>query len=194
MLLKVNESAASLIDRVNDMQLILKNKLRLALSCIPKPPKPPEPPCPPEPEPPCPKPCRPCVSKFLAVTDYYWSSCTTLRLEKCYCCDNGVDISKKRCDTLVLLPAYKKFRVELDLELVNKSSRPVSIEMRIVCGDEIVCLKEYSYDAEKRYIHILDTIMETPVQRKTSKLSIRLKSQENLKICKGKMSIVEIND
>ena len=54
--LKVNESVSSMLEQVNDMQIILKNKLRWALKYLPKPE---EPPCP-EPKPPCPKPKPPC--------------------------------------------------------------------------------------------------------------------------------------
>jgi len=53
-LLEVNESAASLIDRVTDLEIVLKNKLRLVTNCVP-----PKPPCPP-PKPPCPPPRPPC--------------------------------------------------------------------------------------------------------------------------------------
>jgi len=61
-LLEVNESAASMLEQVNDMQIILKNKLRTVVKLMP-PPCPPLPPCPP----PC-EPCRPCVSVFSEVT------------------------------------------------------------------------------------------------------------------------------
>ena len=43
-LLEVNESAASLLEQVNDMQIILKNKLRSVVKLLP----------------PCPSPCEPC--------------------------------------------------------------------------------------------------------------------------------------
>ena len=54
--LEVNESAASLLEQVNDMQITLKNKLRLALKFLPRPERPP---CP-EPTPPRPRPKPPC--------------------------------------------------------------------------------------------------------------------------------------
>lgn len=70
--LKVNESVTLMLEQVNDMQIILKSKLRLALQYLPKPeeescpkPKPPRPtpqPCPKPPRPtpqPCPRPPRP---------------------------------------------------------------------------------------------------------------------------------------
>ena len=61
-LLEVNESAASLIEQVNDMQIILKNKLRCVVRLLP-------PPCPPPlPCPPICEPCCPCVSAFSDVT------------------------------------------------------------------------------------------------------------------------------
>lgn len=46
-LLEINKSASALIEQVNDIELILKNKLRLATNCMPCKPKPPEKPdCP----------------------------------------------------------------------------------------------------------------------------------------------------
>ena len=67
-LLEVNGSVAALIDRIYDLQIILKNKLQIAERILPKRPVkpcPPEKPCrPPKPERPCrPKPERPCRPK-----------------------------------------------------------------------------------------------------------------------------------
>ncbi|MCL2188397.1 MAG: hypothetical protein FWC16_07805 [Defluviitaleaceae bacterium] len=76
-LLRVNNSVSVLIDQITDLQLILKNKMRIAASMVAKedacPPEPfepiipPVPPCPPEPPhppvhpaPPIYHPCKPC--------------------------------------------------------------------------------------------------------------------------------------
>ena len=61
-ILEVNKSAASLLEQVNDMQIILKNKMRLAASFLPPHPDKPCPkpkPCPPPKPCPKPKPCPP---------------------------------------------------------------------------------------------------------------------------------------
>jgi len=60
LLLKFNCSVASVIEQINDLQLILKNKLRIAAGCMPCPC--PTPPTPPTPPPPPPKPPRPCCN------------------------------------------------------------------------------------------------------------------------------------
>jgi len=61
LLLKINCSVADVIDKLNDLQFMLKGKLRLVVGsmpcpppCPPKPTPPPKPPCPPKPRPPCP--------------------------------------------------------------------------------------------------------------------------------------------
>ena len=71
-LLEANDSVASLIDRIYDLQIILKNKLQIAERILPKQKKPcpPEKPCrPPKPERPCrPRPERPCPSSEGSYT------------------------------------------------------------------------------------------------------------------------------
>lgn len=72
LLLKVNDSAKELIGTILDLQIILKNKLKIATDSIkehpcppPKPPcPPPKPPCPP-PKPPCPPPKPPCPKVLI---------------------------------------------------------------------------------------------------------------------------------
>ena len=230
MLLAVNESVSSLIERVNDMQLILKNKLRLAVSCLPEPPKPvppippcpppkpcppcppcpppkPHPPCPPCPPPkphnpcppgviqPCPKESDPCTAVFSASAKYRWSGRRSLRLEKNSCCENGTSVCHKGCDTLIRFPMCKKYRIELDLDLINRSSCPALIEVKITCGDKTVFLKEYSYESEKRCICIQDIpIKKTPLGKKAHMMSIKLLSQKSLEIRRGNVFITEILD
>ena len=107
-------------------------------------------------------------------------------------CDNGVELWQKRCNSFILLPAGKKYKAELDLELTNKSSCPIWIEMRLEYGCDVICSKKYSCDAEKYYMQLKDTlILETPARCCESMLSIKLLSPEWLKICKGKISITE---
>ena len=74
LLLKVNESAKDLIETIVDLQIILKNKLKIATNYVqvppcPPPPKPPcpppKPPCPPPPKPPCPPPKPPCPQVLI---------------------------------------------------------------------------------------------------------------------------------
>ena len=68
LLLKINCSVADVIDKINDLQFMLKSKLRLvvgSMPCPPCPPSPPPKPCPPPKpppppqKPPCPPPCPP---------------------------------------------------------------------------------------------------------------------------------------
>ncbi|MCL2874537.1 MAG: hypothetical protein FWE29_06385 [Defluviitaleaceae bacterium] len=209
MLLKVNDSAAALIERINDMQLILKNKLRIACSCIPCPHPKPDPPHPT----PKPKPCPPyplcppgligpsleksglCTEVFSASAKYRWSHGTTLRLEKKSHCENGSEIVHHSCDTLIRLPMCKKYRIELDLDLVNVSQCYVLIEVKITSGNETVFLKEYPYDPEKRHICLQDKpISKTPLKRKGSLLSVRLISPKNLEIRRGNVFVTEALD
>ena len=183
-LLKINESAASLIGLINDMQLILKNKLRLATNYLP------EAPCP---QPKQPEPFIPCIAVFSANTEYCWSGKTNLRLETCYSCENGVEICSQSRDTPIILPAGKKYRVELDLELINLNLQPVFIEAKITCGHEVIFLKNYSFAAAERYITLFDLpIIKTQVQRKASKFLLNLQSPESLKVKKGTVLVSEV--
>jgi len=187
MLLKVNESAANMLDRVNDMQIILKNKLRLACNCLPECPHPkPCPPCPPVP----PKP--PCTTILLASTAYPWQGCSALDLEKKHCCDNGVEVQRHEGVTFVLLPASRKYKIEIVLELHSKSESCITIEVKVASGNEVIYLKEHMYRDDKQHIELSSVFEPETPHRKASKLSIRLLSVDSLKILRGKVSITEV--
>jgi hypothetical protein len=197
-ILKVNESATTLIERINDMQFILKNKLRLVSGSLPKPPCPPPKP---HPDPicrpgiihPCPKSIDPCISVFSAIEKYRWCGGSILNLEESSRCKNDIEIYRQFYDTLINLPANRSYKVELDLELINKYSSPVSIEFKITCGCDTVFLKEYPFEADKRHINIWDIpIMKMQKQRKDSRLSIRLLSEKSLEIRRGDIMINEV--
>jgi len=179
-LLKINESAACLIERVTDLQIILKNKLRLAIGCLP-----PCPPCPP-PKPPC-----PCTAEFSAVRNQIWNCGTQIYLEDTSCCDNGVKLAHKNCEKIIHLPSGKKFMIDLEFKLTNKSFCPISIEIELRCGCGVINSKQISDDSGRYKVCLSDIfIWETPESCK-SYLTVKLLSQQHVIVSNGRINITE---
>ena len=206
-LLKINDSAANLLERINDMQLVLKNKLRVAVNALPKqpepppkPPVPPRPPCPPPPpKPPCPPnpPCPPlpplpscakCTAEF-STEKRLWSPGETLALEQTHCCGNGVKLDCQH-ESHIVLPTRKAYRAEIVLSLFNHSGCSAEIElMQEKCG--LLIAKQYKLDGQKQEIKIDDVLILEGAEEPRSLLSLRLLSQGNLDVRRGKIRITD---
>lgn len=191
-LLEINKSAAEMLEQITDMQIVLKNKMRLAVKHLS--PRPPHPPCPPpKPCPPRP-PCRPstpctCISIFSAITECVWCAGTTLWLEGCSrCCNKGITHLHKNCESQILLPAGKRYEIELVLDLLNRTPCPICIEVELRCESENICLERLtSKKSHARISRLL--IWDTPTSHKDSVLTIRLLSPQGLTINKGEICI-----
>ena len=210
-LLQVNDSAANLLERIHDIQMLLKNKLRIAVSALPKlpeppkPPVPPKPPCPPvppkppkppyppgPPKPPKPSPCHGCVSEFSA-DKLLWLPQKNLYLDqKCYCGD-GVKLTRKQCETYIVLPAGSSHEIEILLRLSNKSHCPVEIELLQENGDLLIS-SCYTFDGKKQEVRLHDTLVLEGKGKFDSLLSLRLVSQNSLEIKEGRISVKEIEE
>ncbi|MCL2620378.1 MAG: hypothetical protein FWD97_05520 [Defluviitaleaceae bacterium] len=195
MLLRINESVENVVGHIVDMQILLKNKLQLALGHLPKPPQPPpcppphppKPPCPPKPpKPPCPPkpPKHNCSAVFHACNNYRWSSGKTLFLveDPCHKHSNICCIkAERRCgDTFIVLPPYEQFKVEIDFILLNPCKKPVVVELVHEQGRSVVLSKKYSFDEKKRRIEIRDVLDLRGDLRSESRLSFRLISDTDL--------------
>ena len=153
-LLKVNESAAFLVEQINDMQMLLKNKMRLAAGFLPpnpEKPRPPEKPCPPpkpgkpdkpeKPNKPCFKPqcrcrkpdcsycsCCSChtasVSAVFTAIPCVWYQDTALPLD---CAEPGAHGGVKIC--------YKRCAAKILLP----ADRPYKIEFELTLSKNAFC-------------------------------------------------------
>lgn len=193
LILRINQSAAQVIERIGDLQMVLKNKLRLVTDCLPCPPCPKPCPCPPiPPHPPKPKPCPPkpckCISKFVADTKYAWSSCRTLQFCHKVCCEDGVRTTRINDEFVIVLPPSKRYDVDLSLRLMNQARTDTIIELRQISGDHIVFSKKYT--ATGLVVNISDKLTLFAEGKNDSYLSLRLQSKQMLEI---KEAIIEIN-
>ena len=187
MLLKINESVDSVITHVGELQLILKNKLGLALSYLPKPPSP----CPPIPPVPPPKP--PCHAVFTADSRYCWSAGKTLILEERPCSKNncGLKSIKKKCDSFILLPAGKNFTVKVDFEGVKLGRSHATIELKQESGDTELFSRRYYFKGRDVLIYDTIKLKQNKNRWRDSLLSFRLISESGLEF---KRAIVTISE
>lgn len=187
LLLEFNDSAANLMELINDMQMILKNKLRLAISRMPVPDKPcppPDKPCPPTP------PSPPCTSIFTAK--YFWQPCKTLALEQVASCHEGPSLGNTDGASYIVLPSGQKYKVQINLSLSNKGSDPVSIELRQEKARKEVFSKKYNFDEYTRNISLNDELVLESVGDTKNILFLRLRSAHGLGIGKAEISIAAL--
>jgi len=192
-ILEVNRSVANLIEKATAMQIVLKDKLATVLKYLPPhphPPKPPYPPIPPKPPcPPSPPPCQ-CTSVFSAIAESSWSCGTTLQLKETKCCKNGVKLCQQHCDTLILLPDCKKYKIEFEMTAMNKSASPIIIEMEFRKGKEIIQRESIARKDAKCFVQMAHSFMyKTPCDAKTHSVAIRLLTPQNLNVIRGKVMV-----
>ena len=190
--LKVNKSVESVLDKVNDMQILLKNKLRIAANFVPDPVQtcPPDSPAPPV----SPIPPEPCT--FNVPEGYCWYEGLTLSLKMHEYCHNNVKLGMVNCNKVILLPPGKTFKITLKLEMRNYSTCPASVKMVMGHGhhfDEcIIHAKEYSQTEKTLQFYIDDTrIWATTGEWKEHFLVISLKMPEKIKVLSGEVLIAE---
>jgi len=185
----INRSVSQLVERIGDLQLVLKSKLRLVTEVMPQPcPCPPCPkPCPPHPPwppvPPKPHPCK-CVNVFCADSKYIWSPCRTLALCQLKCCDDCVHTARINGDSVIVLPHGGRFDIDLTLRLVGRTQEPVAIELRQNMGKATVFSKNYKSDG-KHHVNIHDRLTLFSEGAWDNHLSLRLLSQHSLEIVKA---------
>lgn len=217
LVLEANKSAKSMIRSIIDMQIVLKNKLALVMesspSCIPQqpcpcppaPPCPPTPPCPRPPDPPCPSPCPPrppdpplqppcrCISVFSALTKSTWRYYKNLALDEVKYCEQGARLSCGRGETLILLPARKKFKVELDMKLEKRKDCSVIIEMEFGVGSTVIRREQITADAGKSRAYLAHSLIyETSYENRKHSIAVILKSPESVNILCGKVTITKL--
>ena len=194
LILCINKSAAQVIERIADLQMVLKNKLRLVTDCMPCTPAPcpkpcpcPCPPVPPIPPKPKPKPCK-CVNKFCADSKYAWSPCRTLQFCHMVCCEDGVRSVRLNSDFMIILPTGKRYDIDISLRMVNQTRENAVIELSQIVGCSTIFSKEYNVNTQQINIH--DKLTLFAEGHSDSHLSLRLQSQNPLEI---KQACIEIN-
>ena len=198
MILRVNKSAESMLDKINDMQILLKSKLRIASEFLPEPPCPPDPPVPPIP----PKP-EPCTAVFMVPANYCWNRGLTLQLKEYKHCDN-IKLGVVDCNKVILLPPGKTYQIALKLEMINASGCPASVKMvlghgptnDLVIGSDhdktVVSTKEYAHCGTTSQFNIDDTVVwKTSGAWVEHFLAFHLRVPDWVKVLGGKISVTE---
>jgi hypothetical protein len=177
-LLAVNESVADVLESIVKLQTILKEKLDAAINFTP------------------PAPTPECVPKFVMQACHVWQKNGALFLDgTCGSCsepcNNGVKITRKNCETRILLPQGKKFQILLELDASNKTASTAKIHAEFRLGEEVVQTEVIAQDGEK--IKIAHTILhETPLGGANTTLTFRLISSEKLSRVNGAVTIQEV--
>jgi hypothetical protein len=204
--LAINNSAAQLLERINEMQIVLKSKLRAATESLAEslpttpdeptgptgpPEPPPEPPAEPKPIP-IPPPISSGESVFAVVTDYNWAACSTLRLD-CVSRRGGVSYSRKNCESRICLPMGRSYKIDIFLRIINQIPCPVTIEARLFNEDETVCSKQLLIDANKCRAGLNHRLIwEAPLGRGGCYLTVRLVSPAIVRLAGGGITITEL--
>ncbi|MCL2194672.1 MAG: hypothetical protein FWB76_01850 [Oscillospiraceae bacterium] len=195
-LLEMNNSVSHLIEQVNDMQFLLKSKIKLVSKFAQPWPKPPcsSNPCPVKPCPvnPCPaRPCNDCTAEFAVACGLCWRN-ELLSLQDKSCCKSNIKLDssgKKIC-----LPGGKAYAIGVDLKLDNGARRPILIEFLLVTGNEVTSRKKLTVDDARQEILLLDFFeWEVPASHDKSELFIQLSPNEGIKVNYGKITVKEIN-
>ena len=182
--LMTNKSVANILEQIKDIQIILKSKLRIAADLLPDNPSP---------KPPKPKPPVPCTTVFAAVPGFCWMQERTLKLKTDSHCNNEVELFCNNCDWLIKLPPRKTFKIELDLELANKSACPVLVKMVLKSRGEILCTESYSSEGRESTFRIRDKqVWTTSAQNQDNILKIQLGRPHMLHVRGGKIFITEL--
>lgn len=205
LLLKTNQSVQETICSINDMQLILKNKLAIATKYLPVicPPSPcpptPQPPTPtpPTPQPPTPTPPSPCpptpicttVFKILpkCVRDYSHN----IALVKKHNCHNGIRLCMTKDEsTDIILPLNKKYKISIEMKIFNISRCPVFVEIRTRDNKNHKIIKLYEF-THTEHIKIDDVLYYESNTKNSNRIYIRVKFSKEIIIEEGLISIVE---
>lgn len=201
-ILEVNQSVESLLSTINEMQILLKNKLRIAASIVPCTFAPPDPDLPVNPVPPtrpCPQPCEPpvpppdnicapnpCAAFYAAETRYCWYCGKTLYFNAQT--QDGSHIARQ-----ILLERGQKYRIKLNLSFLNKGSDAVRVGVSLCYGSETFQYRELNGNKGRARLSD-DFIWETQGKYKKYMLAVTLLSPEKVSISYGELQIINITD
>lgn len=197
-LLEINKSASSLVEKVTDMQMILKNKMRLAVDSlppIPAPPHPPPHPCVPPRHAPRPESCQYNAVIFSVPIGYIWRCGGGLLLRQEQDCSSCIRLCQQCGGASIILPAGKRYKVEYMLEFCNECMQPVTIEMKLLQGNMEVQKRVLFGACGKKFLTGSGSlILQMPSFCERSSFSIRLLSGARLKVMCGRICITELNE
>jgi len=174
LILDVNKSVADLIGKATNMQIALKEKLAIAVKHLS--------PCPPIP-------CY-CTSKFRVVT-IQWSEGGALRLEETESCKNGVKHMRKQCESQIVLPGCKEYKIELELCVTNYAKCPTTVEviMEFRSGEKIVHQEKFSKHVKHHEKMVHPFRYKTFCESNEQSVTFRLNTPEEINIDRGKILV-----
>lgn len=177
-LLAVNKSASDVLKTIVELQTILKEKFAIAVKHMPEP-------------------IPPCVPKFVAQPGYIWHKNATLFLmEKEQCkvesepCDNGIRLTRRNGESVILLPQGKNFKILFELEAINKGHNPAKIAIEFRLDKNIIKTEILKQDEKKIKVYQLIQV-ETPVGDVDMTISFKLLSPASLSCIAGAVTIFE---
>ena len=174
-IVEINKSVAAVLEQVGIIEDILAKKMQLAISGRD------------DPHPP-----QKCITEFSAVTDCAWCQNTKLWLKPSKVYKNGIKLDTKYCESKVILPAGKTYLISLEMDLINKTLCPVSIEMVLCRGSEAIHKSAISTCEDSCHVHLSDCqVLRTPPGCEKSTLAIRLCSPDKVNIKNGILRVAK---
>jgi len=172
-ILEVNKSVADLIKQINAFQALLKEKLAIVSKHIQV----------------KPKPCPPCTSIFTTDADYYWHKSMTMFLQESKGCNNGVQLQRKGCETLIQLPHGKEIEVQFELKAQNTAQCPVVINIEFRRGNNVARRETLSHKAADRVCISHNVKYITPCDGPDNFIAIRLVAPDTLSCVNAKVTV-----
>lgn len=203
--LLVNNSAARMLERVLDIQMILKNKMDMALEAMPKPcpclpcPCLPEPcPCPPEP---CPCPPEPCPCCHCPPEKYF----SVFKAPACRWSRDGEptlvrrhSVCEKKCsehlNNKIRLPQNGRFLVSFNFELEAPPGYEGDVFVQLTHSTANRCENELfpATGGRGAFCVFGSTIMETRFSDAFGRPAFILRSACDIRIKSGRVSVAEL--
>jgi len=178
-IIRTNESAVDIMEKINVMQMILKEKLSVASKFEPAQ----IPPCPPMPSP---KPKTCCV--FDVTKGHCWEAGTTLPFSNHTKCENGVVNVQHKNNHAIMLPSGKSYTIGINLKMAKP--RPVAAHMLIELRNKsgIVYSETYRNGCRDAFFRMnLLYQWNTPRGSGENFLIIRLQEPDALKVMTGRV-------
>lgn len=186
-IIAVNNSVASTMDKIAELQKILKEKLAIATSYLPPSPEPqPDPPDPPVPS---------CISIFKTENPYTWYDDRSLQLVEDKKCDNGLQMICRKCDAIIILPSGKEMEMQFDLNAKSRSNCQAYIDFKFYKEGLLVKQKRLLTKSVKGKIQASRMISyQTPAGGEENYLKISLVSPQQLNYVSAKLSVEVIEE
>lgn len=196
-ILEVNKSVSCMLEKIADLQVILKNKMEKAIEAFPKPLPPPEPYPPPKPSPLvccCTASChQKCFTVFEPVSRL-WGRNSPLKFQRQAnpCTGAGLDPSGSG---KIILPPGRRFFICFHFELTQPEQHDEVISVGLKCSYSTCTLQAERFDATTSHARAAvsgNTIVEIPSSSIPGRLAFTLLSPRDIQVAHGRVSIAEV--